>query len=258
MAPPDRPTLRGLDLDAHLRDPALKQRLVTPLFDIVASRYDRFTRLFSFGMDASWKRTLLEALGDVAPAHANVVDVACGTGDLAFGAAALLVDARVTGIDPSERMIAAAERRRDGRAGVAFRVGDMMHLDLPDASVDVVTAGYGLRNVPDHRRALAELARVLRPGGRLLMLDFYRPTRPIWRRVFLAWLWATGSIVGWLWHREPVVYGYIARSIVGWVSVDEFSDALEAAGLEVETVRTYLRGGIGVHVARRRMTRGVR
>lgn len=252
MPLPDRPTLRGLDLDAHLRDPERKQRLVTPLFDIVAPRYDRFTRLFSFGMDAKWKRTLLEAVGDVAPPRATVLDVACGTGDLAFGVAALLADARVTGVDPSERMIAAAERRRDGRAGVTFRAGDMMHLDLPDASVDVVTAGYGVRNAPDHRRALAELARVLRPGGRLLTLDFYRPTRPIWRRVFLGWLAATGRIVGWLWHREPVVYGYIARSIESWLSIGEFSGALEDAGLEVETVRSYLRGAIAIHVARRR------
>jgi demethylmenaquinone methyltransferase / 2-methoxy-6-polyprenyl-1,4-benzoquinol methylase len=250
--PPDRPTLRGLDVDAHLRDPALKQRFVTPLFDIAAPRYDSFTRLFSFGMDGAWKRTLLEAVGDVAPPRAAVLDVACGTGDLAFGVAAMLVDARVTGIDPSERMIATAERRRDARAGVSFRVGDMMHLDVPDASVDVVTSGYGLRNVPDHRRALAELARVLRPGGRLVTLDFYRPVRPIWRRVLLGWLAATGSLVGWLWHREPVVYGYIARSIEEWLSVGGFSDALEEAGLEVETVRVYLRGSIAIHVARRR------
>ncbi len=134
----------------------------------------------------------------------------------------------------------------------------MMHLDLPDSSVDVVTSGYGLRNVPDHARALAELARVLRPGGRLVTLDFYRPVRLVWRRVFLGWLAATGSLVGWLWHREPVVYGYIARSIEGWLSVDGFSDALEEAGFDVETVRVYLRGGVAIHVARRRMTRGIR
>ena len=251
MTPTDRSSLRGLDVDAHLRDPALKQRFVTPLFDIVAPRYDSFTRFFSFGMDAAWKRKLLEAVGDVAPPRAVVLDVACGTGDLAFGVAAMLVDARVTGIDPSERMIAVAERRRDGRAGIAFRVGDMMHLDLPDASVDIVTAGYGLRNAPDHRRALAELARVLRPGGRLLTLDFYRPARPLWRRIFLGWLAATGGLVGWLWHREPVIYGYIARSIEGWVSVDEFSDALEKARFRVEGARAYLRGGVALHIARR-------
>ena len=254
--PPRPPTLRGLDVNAHLGDPALKQRLVTPLFDIVAPRYDRFTRIFSFGMDRVWKRALLDDALDVTPGHPTVVDVACGTGDLALGLAARLVDARVTGIDPSEGMIAAAERRRDGRAGIAFRVGDMMHLDLPDESVDLVTAGYGLRNVPDHERALAELARVLRPGGHLLTLDFYRPRGALWRRLFLGYLAAAGGVVGWLWHREPVVYAYIARSIERWLDVDDFAAALERAGFEVLAERVYLRGGVATHVARSRGGRG--
>ena len=252
MPPTGPPSLRGLDVDAHLRDPALKQRLVTPLFDIVAARYDRFTRLFSFGMDRAWKRDLLDAAAEVAPEHPVVLDVACGTGDLAFGIVRRLADASVTGIDPSAGMIAAAERRRDGRAGIAFRVGDMMHLDLPDAAVDIVTAGDGLRNVPDHRRALAELARVLRPGGHLLTLDFYRPEGDVWRRLFLAYLAATGSLIGWLWHREPIVYAYIARSIDAWVSAEGFAGALADTGFEVESTRRYLRGGVAAHVARRR------
>jgi demethylmenaquinone methyltransferase/2-methoxy-6-polyprenyl-1,4-benzoquinol methylase len=252
MPPRDRPTLRGLDVDAHLRDPALKQRLVTPLFDVVAPDYDRFTRRFSFGMDRGWKRAVVGAVADLAPTHALVLDVACGTGDIALGVARRLPDVHVTGIDPSRGMIAVAERQRDGRAGIDFRVGDMMHLDFPDAAADVVTSGYGLRNVPDHRKALAELARVLRPGGHLVTLDFYRPTGPLWRRIFLGYLGAAGSIVGWLRYREPVVYGYIARSIAAWTSVGGFSDALAEAGFEVLTVRRHLRGGVAMHVARRR------
>jgi ubiquinone/menaquinone biosynthesis methyltransferase len=256
MTPASRPTLRGLDVEAHLRDPELKQRLVTPLFDLAAPRYDDFTRLFSFGMDRAWKRELLEAAAAVAPEHPTVLDVACGTGDLALGIARHLPDARVTGIDPSAGMIAEAERRRDGRTGVAFRVGDAMHLDVPDASVDLVTAGYALRNVPDHRKALGEMVRVLRPGGRLVTLDFYRPTSMVWRRLFLGYLATAGSIVGWLWHREPVVYGYIARSVDLWVSADEFESALGDAGFDVESAREYLGGGVAIHVARRRAERG--
>jgi ubiquinone/menaquinone biosynthesis methyltransferase len=252
MTPAPRPTFRGIDVDAHLRDPALKQRLVTPLFDIVAPRYDDFTRLFSFGMDRAWKRELLEAAAALAPEHPLVLDAACGTGDLALGIARHLPDARITGIDPSAGMIAEAERRRDGRTGISFRIGDVMHLDVPDGSVDLVTAGYALRNVPDHRKAIAEIARVLRPGGRLLTLDFYRPARPVWRRVFLGYLAAAGSVVGWLWHREPLVYGYIARSIDLWMSIGEFELALEEAGLEVESVREFLGGGVGIHAARKR------
>jgi demethylmenaquinone methyltransferase/2-methoxy-6-polyprenyl-1,4-benzoquinol methylase len=250
--------LRDLDVDAHLGDPALKQRFVTPMFDIVATRYDRFTRLFSFGMDRRWKEELLADAVAGAPASGAVaLDLACGTGDLAFAVAGRLAGARVSGLDASPAMIDAAKTRRRAQAGsaagtVAFRVGDMTRLDgVADASVDVVTAGYGFRNVPDFRAALAECARVLRPGGRLLTLDFYRPESALWRALFLGYVRVAGDLVGWLWHREPVVYGYIARSVDHFVSWRDFSAALEAAGFSVERMQTHLLGGIAVHVARR-------
>jgi demethylmenaquinone methyltransferase/2-methoxy-6-polyprenyl-1,4-benzoquinol methylase len=253
------PSLRDLDVDAHLGDPALKQRFVTPMFDIVAPRYDRFTRLFSFGMDRGWKEELLAAaVADTPAMGAVVLDLACGTGDLAFAAAARLPGARVAGVDASPAMIDAAKARRRAQAGgaagtVAFRVGDMTRLDgVADASVDLVTAGYGFRNVPDFRAALAECARVLKPGGRLLTLDFYRPESAPWRALFLAYLRVAGDVVGWLWHREPVVYGYIARSIDHFVSWREFAAALEQSGFVVERVRRHLLGGIAMHAARRR------
>ena len=254
---PEQPTLRGLDVDAHLSDPARKQAFVTPMFDIIAPRYDQFTRLFSFGMDRRWKEDLLADAVAAAPAEAVVVDLACGTGDLAFAFAERVAGARVSGVDASPRMIEGAKARRRERAGgpagrVAFRVGDMTRLDLPDATVDVVTAGYGYRNVPDFRTGLAEAARVLRPGGRLLTLDFYRPLSAVWRVLFLGYLRVAGDLVGWLWHREPVVYGYIARSIDRFVSAPDFSAALEAAGFEVERVRVKLFGGVAMHVARKR------
>jgi demethylmenaquinone methyltransferase/2-methoxy-6-polyprenyl-1,4-benzoquinol methylase len=253
----DPPTLRGLDVDEHLSDPAKKQHFVTPMFDIIAPRYDQFTRLFSFGMDSRWKAELLDDAVAAAPAEAVVVDLACGTGDLAFAIAERVAGARVSGVDASPRMIEGAKARRRERAGgaagrVAFRVGDMTRLDLSDASVDVVTAGYGYRNVPDFRLGLDEAARVLRPGGRLLTLDFYRPLPTLWRVLFLGYLRVAGDLVGWLWHREPVVYGYIARSIDAFVSATEFSAALDAAGFQVERVRVKLFGGVAIHVARKR------
>ena len=252
----EHPTLRHLDVDEHLADPALKQRFVTPMFDIIAPRYDQFTRLFSFGMDRGWKAELLDDAVAAAPAEAVVVDLACGTGDLAFAIAERVAGARVSGVDASPRMIEGAKARRRARAGgaagrVAFRIGDMTRLDVPDASVDILTAGYGFRNVPDFRVALAEAARVLQPGGRLLTLDFYRPRSAFWRVLFLGYLRVAGDLVGWLWHREPVVYGYIARSIDSFVSVTDFSEALESSGFAVERVSVKLFGGVAIHVARK-------
>lgn len=257
MMSSEPPTLRGLDVDRHLADPSLKQRFVTPMFDIIAPRYDQFTRLFSFGMDRRWKDELLDDAVAAAGPDAVVVDLACGTGDLAFAIAERVPGARVSGVDASPRMIDGAKSRRRERAGgpagrVAFRMGDMTRLDLGDGSVDVVMAGYGYRNVPDFRLGLAEAARVLRPGGRLLTLDFYRPVSRVWRVLFLGYLRVAGDIVGWLWHREPVVYGYIARSIDAFVSLADFSTALDSAGFDVERTRVKLLGGVAIHVARKR------
>lgn len=257
MPTPDRPvrsqpTLRGLDVDAHLADPARKQRFVTPMFEIIAPRYDAFTRVFSYGMDRRWKRELLRALGGRVPADGTVLDLACGTGDLAFGAAALVPRGRVIGIDLAPPMLEIAERRRGaGHSRVSFELGDMCDTELPDASVDAVTAGYALRNAPNYAMVLREIRRVLKPGGLLVSLDFYRPRSALWRSLFLSYLSAAGNCVGWMWHGEGVVYGYISRSIDHFVSYEGLSGALEVQGFAVERVRRKLMGGVALHVARK-------
>lgn len=251
---PAVPRLAELDLEAHLRDPALKQRFVTPMFDLIAPRYDRFTRAFSFGMDRRWKREITAWLARTLSPSGRVLDLACGTGDLAFAAADVARRGSVLGIDASPAMIALARERAATAAprdSVQFAVGDISAIDAPTASIDAVTAGYALRNVPDYRRAVAEIARVLKPGGVLATLDFYRPERALWRRSFLAYLGVAGNWVGWLWHRQPVAYGYIAHSIDHFVSWQQFSRTLGEHGLRVEEVRVKLLGGVALHFARR-------
>jgi demethylmenaquinone methyltransferase/2-methoxy-6-polyprenyl-1,4-benzoquinol methylase len=248
--------LSDLDVDAHLADPTIKQRFVTPMFDVIAPRYDRFTRLFSFGMDVRWKAALMAEVAAVAQGHPvrDILDLACGTGDLAFAAGRTVPGATVIGLDASPRMIAEARTRAAGATGAvpAFRVGDMGALDMPDASADVITAGYGYRNAPDHRVALAEAARVLRPGGTLLTLDFYRPEHPVWRALFLWYLRRAGDLVGWWWHRDPVIYGYIAPSIAHFVSAGEFTRDAHSVGLEGTALRRWLFGGVALHRFTRR------
>ncbi|HUQ80059.1 MAG TPA: ubiquinone/menaquinone biosynthesis methyltransferase [Gemmatimonadaceae bacterium] len=256
MPAPQRepPRLSELDLETHLADPSLKQRFVTPMFDIIAPRYDRFTRVFSFGMDRRWKSELTSWMRENVGATAHVLDLACGTGDLAFAAARFATRGQVVGVDASPAMIALArERATRGPEGMrtAFVEGDISSLDMATASVDVVTAGYALRNVPEYDRAVAEIVRVLKPGGVVAMLDFYRPENGLWRALFLWYLSVAGNLIGWLWHREPVVYGYIARSIDHFVSWQTFAVALEQHGLTVQRVQTKLFGGVAIHYARR-------
>ncbi len=246
-----------LDVEAFLRDPARKQAFVTPMFDVIAPRYDEFTRFFSFGMDAGWKRAAMRAaiapLADGRPPE-RVLDLASGTGDLAVGLARLLPRAEVTAIDASPRMIAHASERlttseRDVAARVDARVGDMMALALPDATFDLVTASYGVRNVPDAAQSIREMRRVMRPGGRVVLLDFYRPEMVLWRSLLLGYLRLAGDAVGWWWHRDPVVYGYIARSIEHFMSWQEMQTLLSTSGFEVTRVVRYLGGGVARHEA---------
>jgi len=255
----DAQRLRAMDLETHLADPALRQQFVTPMFDVIAPRYDDFTRIFSLGMDRGWKRELIAAVKDVAVAGAAGLDLACGTGDLAFDIARVVPGAHVIGLDASPAMVAAAneravhERAVGGRSpDVRFAVGDMSRLDVDDGAVDLVTAGYGFRNVPDHRVALREAARVLKPGGHLLTLDFYRPANPVWRALLVAYLTVAGGVIGWLWHRVPVVYAYLGPSVEHFVSWQQFSRDLAEAGFAVERVERKLFGGIAIHRARRR------
>jgi demethylmenaquinone methyltransferase/2-methoxy-6-polyprenyl-1,4-benzoquinol methylase len=250
--------VRRGNLDAYLGDPSRKQQLVTPLFDLIAPQYDRFTRMFSYGMDARWKRELVSALAREhgKDAALDVLDVACGTGDLALDAALAMPGARVRGVDLSERMLDVARGRipeaLGGEQRLTFERGDLARLALADASVDVITAGYAVRNAPDPRQALGELARVLRRGGRLYVLDFFRPPSRLWRALYLGYLRATGAAVGWWWHRRPAAYEYIAASIAHFVSCTDFVQWLLAAGFSVEWIRPKLRGGVALISAIRR------
>jgi demethylmenaquinone methyltransferase/2-methoxy-6-polyprenyl-1,4-benzoquinol methylase len=187
-----------------------KRRYVRGLFATIADRYDLITRLLSYGMDQRWKRRLIRLAAVTSGTRA--LDLACGTGDIGFA----LGDrgARVTGLDVTHRMLQLARgKRRAAAANVQLVTGDMMALPFPDGSFDLITTGYGLRNVPRIEPAIAEMRRVLRPGGVVLSLDFNRPDNALLRRFYLAYLTVVGSTLGWVLHRDPDTYRYIPESI---------------------------------------------
>ena len=229
-------------LRATISTPEGKRRYVRTLFDRIADRYDFITRFLSYGQDRRWKRRLLE-LAEIAPQE-RVLDLACGTGDIAFAAAERT--RRVVGLDLTHRMLQLAQRRG---SAVRFVQGDMLTLPLAGARFDVVTTGYGLRNVPDLPRALAEIRRVLVPGGRLLSLDFNRPTNPAVRAGYLAYLSVVGSALGFALHRDPDTYRYIPESIRLYPGAHAVARLMEAAGFETVAVIPLLGGLMAIHVA---------
>jgi ubiquinone/menaquinone biosynthesis methyltransferase len=233
-------------LDAAFTTPEAKRRYVRRLFGTIADRYDFITRFLSFGRDAKWKTRMIE--GAEIESGWRVLDLACGTGDLAFDAARR--GARVVGLDITPRMVELA-RAKSGAAGPAWIVGDMTALPVRAEAFDLVTIGYGLRNVPDLPRALAEIHRVLRPGGRVCSLDFDRPETGWIRAVYLTYLTAVGSSLGWVLHRDPDTYRYIPASIRRYPGARGVIALMEQAGFrEVRHVRV-LGGFMAIHTARK-------
>ena len=237
----DNPHL--LTLRSTIATPEGKRRYVRRLFAIIADRYDFITRFLSYGQDRRWKARLI-ALASIA-SRDRVLDLACGTGDLTCAAAGART---VVGLDLTHRMLQLAVARS---AGTAFVCGDMLALPFPAASFDVVTTGYGLRNVPDLRGALREIHRVLAPGGRVLSLDFNRPEQPLLRAAYLAYLTAVGSTLGLLLHGDADTYRYIPESIRLYPGANGVAAMMAEEGFGDVRVELLLGGLMAIHVATR-------
>lgn len=240
--PVGREPRRGVDLRTEISTPQGKQRYVRRLFATIADRYDFITRFLSYGQDARWKRGLV-ALAAITPRD-RVLDLACGTGDILFAAAGARPRIAV-GLDLTHRMLVLAARRGPG----LWVTGDMLALPFPAGGFDVVTTGYGLRNVPDLTQAIREIHRVLAPGGRLLSLDFNRPRNAIVRGVYHAYLTAVGSALGLALHRDPDTYRYIPESIRNYPGASAVGRMLEAEGFRDVQVIPVLSGLMAIHVA---------
>jgi demethylmenaquinone methyltransferase/2-methoxy-6-polyprenyl-1,4-benzoquinol methylase len=242
-----------MSIHDRIATPEGKRRFVRALFATIADRYDLITVVLSYGRDRRWKRRLVN-LAAPAP-DARALDLATGTGDIAF--AVRERGARVVGLDVTRRMIELARAKAPrkgpsflvGEKGPSFLVGDMMALPFTTGSFDLVTTGYGLRNVPDLAAAIDEIRRVLKPGGQALSLDFDRPANALVRAVYLQYLAIVGGTLGWLLHRNPDTYRYIPASIRNYPGAAGVARLMEARGFT--RVRHYrvLGGLMAIHHA---------
>jgi demethylmenaquinone methyltransferase/2-methoxy-6-polyprenyl-1,4-benzoquinol methylase len=224
---------------------------VRAMFDRIAPIYDRMNTLMTGGQDARWRRLAADATG-LGPGM-RALDVACGSGALTRELAARVgPDGSVVGIDASVGMLERARGMRALRAAAVpeYLLGDALALPLPDASVDAATIAFGLRNVGDYGRALAELARVTRPGGRVVVLEIATPRG------------AMGRVLAGLWFRRVVpllgrvaggrgAYRYLPDSVTGYPSPAAVAELMAGAGLIGARWRSLAVGMVTLHVGGR-------
>jgi len=212
------------------------------LFAPLGPTYDRVGAALSFGQDPRWRRYLVSRLPTD---QGHVLDVATGTGDVALEFARRTRAASITGLDPSGGMLEVGRGKiaNEGMGGrVALVEGDALALPLADASVDVVSIAFGLRNLPDYEAGVREMARVLRPGGRLVVLEFM-PPRGAALLAYRVYLGAVLPVAGRIISGSSQAYGYLSQSIREFMDVSEVRELLASAGLRhVESRR--LSGGI--------------
>ncbi|MCB4208370.1 demethylmenaquinone methyltransferase [Arthrobacter sp. UM1] len=215
---------------------------VAEMFDKVAPRYDLLNDILALGQTRGWRKATVAAVG--ARPGERVLDLAAGTGTSSEPYADAGVD--VVAGDISEGMLQVGRERRPD---IEFVYADAMDLPFEDGSFDVVTISYGLRNVQDTSRALREMLRVLKPGGRLVVAEFSRPVNPLFRTVYLEYLMRALPSVARTITPNPDAYVYLAESIRVWPGQEELSRVIAQAGFEGVEYRNLSGGIVALHRA---------
>ena len=211
---------------------------VRSMFDRISPVYDAMNRTMTMGLDQRWRRATVAAV--VQPGD-RVLDACCGTGDLAV--AALQAGATVTGLDFSERMLERARRKSDE---IDWVQGDAEKLPFEDASFDAATVGFGVRNLADLERGLTELRRVLRPGGRVAILEITKPSgllAPFYRLWFDGFVPLLGKVLP-----GGSAYTYLPASVRRFPGPDQLAGLLRGAGFEDVRWRTFAGGIVALHI----------
>lgn len=221
---------RGWTREELARDPhssAQKAEKVRSMFASIAGAYDLNNRLHSFGRDRAWRRKTVRLAG-VAPGE-RVLDAACGTGELTRAFREGTRAGRVVGLDYTKEMLAIAEHK--DADGIEYVHGDAMDLPFDDGSFDVLSIAFGIRNVQEPARAIAEFRRVLAPGGRLLILEFSRPRNPLIRAgndFYCGWLMPrTATLIS---GDKSGAYYYLPKSVESFIGPEQLGAMARDAG----------------------------
>ena len=208
-----------------------KKEEVREMFDNIAPKYDLLNHTLSMSIDRVWRRRVVGEVRRAKPGR--ILDVATGTGDLAIAMARRIRDVQVLGVDLSEQMLAVARRKIEAR-GLDGRIvldrGDAERLAVADASVDVATVAFGVRNFGDLGAGLRELARTIKPGGKVVILEFSRPRNRVFRALYEFYSYKILPRIGGLVSRDKRAYESLPASVGEFPAPEEFMAMMARAG----------------------------
>lgn len=229
----------------------LSSERVYEIFSKIAKKYERFNAVSSFGAYKHWLNGMVEAVP--ADNTSRILDIAGGTGDVAFAVARKKTPAHIqlTDLVPEMLEVAKAHYAEGKSRGVPvdFEVVDAQNIPYKEASYDVITMAYGIRNMPNRTQALSEMYRVLKPGGTLVCLEFSTPQNPLWRSLYRFYLRYLIPFWGGLIAGDRAGFVYLANSIKAFPDQKGYAAMLEQSGFKNVTWKNYTGGIAAVHTA---------
>ena len=229
-----------------------KKEEVREMFDNIAPKYDLLNHTLSMSIDRVWRRRVVGEGRRAKPGR--ILDVATGTGDLAIAMARRIRDVQVLGVDLSEQMLAVARRKIEAR-GLDGRIvldrGDAERLAVADASVDVATVAFGVRNFGDLGAGLRELARTIKPGGKVVILEFSRPRNRVFRALYEFYSYKILPRIGGLVSRDKRAYEYLPASVGEFPAPEEFMGMMARAGFRNCRARSQSFGIAQIYIGER-------
>lgn len=222
------------------------------MFDNIAPKYDLLNHTLSMSIDRVWRRRVVGEVRRAKPGR--ILDVATGTGDLAIAMVRRIRDVQVLGVDLSEQMLAVARRKIEAR-GLDGRIvldrGDAERLAVADASVDVATVAFGVRNFGDLGAGLRELARTIKPGGKVVILEFSRPRNRVFRALYEFYSYKILPRIGGLVSRDKRAYEYLPASVGEFPAPEEFMAMMARAGFRNCRARSQSFGIAQIYIGER-------
>jgi demethylmenaquinone methyltransferase / 2-methoxy-6-polyprenyl-1,4-benzoquinol methylase len=233
------------------KDPESASRAVREMFTAIAPRYDLLNHLLSANIDKLWwRRTARTFSAILARPNAKVLDLCCGTGDMAFALRRQGSEANITGADFSHAMLVRATAKSAGRSNMQWIEADALHLPFPDESFDLATSAFGFRNLADYDAGFREILRILRPGGECGILEFSEP-RGLRGKIYNVYFKSVLPRIGRLISGSTGAYSYLPASVQRFPGPQELLERMRAAGFRTASWTPYTFGIAGLYRGKR-------